>query len=198
MRNMNRLLMLGVLAASFAGASTAGAVSVDLLGSSLNGNGMIDNSSIGLLSLSGDVDNLSPVDLSIVLDSSELGGTIAFNGEFQVDTPTALTGYRVEILTPGVSISLVGDVLNSFGNPMSTSGNGLAQEIAFAPAEDLFFEIGDPLLAGSTDWAFDVSGLAPGVDRFEVRLTAIPEPGTALLLGLGLAAMAERGRGRRS
>jgi len=80
---------------------------------------------------------------------------------------------------------------------VATAGNGLAQDIAFVPAEDLFFEIGDPLLAGSTNWAFDVSGLAPGVDRFEVRLTAIPEPGTALLLGLGLAAMSQRGRAGR-
>lgn len=197
MRFTNRYFMLGALAASFAGASIAEAATIDFSGSALSGNGMIDNSSLGLVSLSGDINNLAPVDLSIVLDASEQGGSLSFNGDFQVNTLSGLTGYRVEVLTPGVSISVVGDVLNSFGASMATSGDGIAQEIAFAPAEDLFFEIGDPLLAGSTNWTLDVSGLAPGVDRFSVRLTAIPEPGTALLLGLGLAAMAQRGRARR-
>jgi hypothetical protein len=197
MRYTNRFLMLGALAASVAGASVAEAASVDFSGSALAGNGLIDNSSIGSLSLSGDVNNFSPIDLSIVLDASEQGGSISFNGDFQVNTLVALTGYRIEVLTPGVTISVVGDVLNSFGNPMATSGDAFAQDIGFAPSEDLFFEIGDPLLAGSTDWALDVGGLAPGVDRFSVRLTAIPEPGTALLLGLGLAALAQRGRARR-
>ncbi len=196
---MNRSLMLISLAASLAGASVATAASVDFLGSNLNGNGVIDNSSLGFLSLSGDVNNFAPVELSILLGGSEQGGSIAFNGDFLVNTttPSAIPGFRIEILTVGVLIAVVGDVVDSFGGFAATGGGPTLQNITFTSGEDLFFEIGDPLSTGSqTNWRFDASGLAPGVDRFDIRLTAIPEPGTGLLVGLGLAALAGRARSR--
>ncbi len=201
MRRMNRSLMWISLTAVLAGASAAQAASVDFSGSALNGNGVIDNSSLGLLSLSTDVNNFSPIELSIVLDGSELGGSIGFNGDFLVNTsaPSAIPGYRVEILTAGVSISVVGDVVDSFGALATSAGGATVQDITFASGEDLFFELGDPLLTGSqTNWTLDLNGLAPGVDRIGVRLTAIPEPGTALLVGLGLAALAGLGRVRQA
>jgi hypothetical protein len=197
---MNRLFMLISLAGSLASASVAGAASVDFGTSNLNGNGVIDNSSLGLLSLSVDVTNLAPIDLSIVLDGSEQGGSFGFNGDFAVDTlaPAAIPGYRIELLTPGVAFSVVGDVVDSFGGTVATSGSAIAQDLAFAPAEDLAFFVGNVPFGGPTDWTISVLALPPGVGRIDMRLTAIPEPGTALLMGLGLLGLVVGGRAPRA
>lgn len=200
MRKMNRLFMLISLAGALGSASVAGAASIDFGASNLNGNGVSDLSSPGLLSLSVDVANFSPIDLSIVLDGSEQGGSFGFNGDFSVNTaaPSAIPGYRIELLTPGVAFSVIGDVVDSFGGAVATSGSATAQDLAFAPAEDLVFFLGNVPFGGTTDWTISVLALPPGVDRVEMRLSAIPEPGTALMMGLGLFGLALGGRAQRA
>lgn len=191
---MFRRLKMLCLAAALAGGTTANAASIDFPGSNLNGNGVIDNSTSGLLSVSVDLDNLAPIDLLIQLDGAELGGTIDFNADFLIQNGLSVPVYGVEILTAGVVFGTVGDAIDSFGNSAATAGTQTYQNIDFDPDEDLLFVIGDPLLEGYQDWSLDVSGLAPGTDTIGVRLMIVPEPGTALLLVFGLAALAQRKR----
>lgn len=146
--------------------------------------------------------------ISFDLDISSLGTTTGFvftDGATGIATFNLIMNNltsgpwsRVEIvLTDGAEFATIGDVTDggstSFPNITSTATTAT---INFAPDQAATLGgivLGDPLATlGTIDWEIERTGI-PDSD-FEILVTVIPEPGTALLMGLGLAALATRRR----
>lgn len=124
--------------------------------------------------------SLSNFASTITLSDSAAGGSLdlstagrdlgaVFNGPNRVEIPFSFQTAELGVLQPGERLRLVYQL----------------QIIASVPnfAEILRFEFSDPLNVDGT-------GMFPG--SMDITMTPVPEPGTAALLGLGLALLARR------
>ena len=94
------------------------------------------------------------------------------------------------------SFGLVGSVTPAFGQLASISGDDVRQTLQFSPAEPYAVDLGAPFgQAGTQDWLLAPTGLQAG-DRLALTISAVPEPTTTAMLGLGLAALLVAARRR--
>jgi hypothetical protein len=190
---MLRKLSIAAAAALLLVSSGASAASINLGGSSLNGNTLLDLSTDGQLSFDLDLANFSTIALQVDLSAADqLAGTISWNAIFANLSALNLGSYFISIA--GADITLVGDLTDTFQTPIAglvtTPGSAL---ISFPGAgEAAGFELGNPLGLTTTDWELS-NFLGPS---FSMNLTGspVPEPASVLLLAVAAAALALRRR----
>jgi len=157
-----------------------------------------DVSGAGLLSF--DLDLPDGSFTAAVVDLEGETDPLEFNAVVFNLSPEAFSTFDI-VLGDGATFSVVGGATDGFDGvfPDITSTPTTAR-ISFAPDEDATladFEIGDPLgLTGAVNWGIDVSNVPAGMFSIGMQAMLVPEPATAWLLGLGLAALAQMGRRR--
>ncbi|WP_348755877.1 PEP-CTERM sorting domain-containing protein [uncultured Aquincola sp.] len=128
----------------------------------------------------------APVRVELALEAADVGQWLAFNAV--VGAGAALPGLQLSL--QGASFGLVGSVTPAFGQLASISGDDARQTLQFNPAEPYAVTLGAAFgQAGTQDWLLAPTGLQAG-DRLALTISAVPEPGTWAILGLGLAALA--------
>lgn len=130
----------------------------------------------------------APVRVELALEAADVGQWLAFNAVVGAGAGAALPGLQLSL--QGASFGLVGSVTPAFGQLVSISGNDARQTLQFNPAEPYAVTLGAAFgQAGTQDWLLAPTGLQAG-DRLALTISAVPEPGTWAILGLGLAALA--------
>lgn len=156
----------------------------------------VDRSGSGLISFDLDISRLGTTTTASVFTDGATG-IATFNMILNNLTPCCLWK-RVEIeLTDGAEFATIGEVTDggstSFPNITSTATTAT---ISFAPDEAATVAgvvFGDPLATlGTLDWQIERTSIP--ASNFDIVVRVIPEPGTALLMGLGLTALAIRRR----
>ena len=153
-----------------------------------------DRSGAGLISFDLDINSFGTT-IATVFTAGASGDT-TFNAGFLNSTPGTWGSVTIE-LTDGATFSALGDVTDGSSTFFSDiSGTATTATIIFAPDQAATIggvEIGDPLgLTSALNWTINRDAI-PDLD-FDIIVTVVPEPGTALLMGLGLAALAMRRR----
>lgn len=180
------------LAAALGAAPGARAAHIDLAASDLGG-GSLTTVDLGPGALGTDPAFVSfaPMRLAVVLDAADLGGPLAWNG--LVDNLTGELWIRFEISLEGASFALLGSAKGNAGSVQAVEGGGSGALVRFAPpGEAAGLDLGAALGTG-TDWLIDLGALGAG-SSFTIVLqpVAVPEPASAALTALGLAALAAR------
>ncbi|URI06981.1 PEP-CTERM sorting domain-containing protein [Aquincola tertiaricarbonis] len=138
--------------------------------------------------------NSAPVRVELALEAADVGQWLAFNAVVGAAAGAALPGLQLSL--QGASFGLVGSVTPAFGQLASISGDDLRQTLQFNPAETYAVDLGAPFgQAGTQDWLLAPTGLQAG-DRLALTISAVPEPTTTAMLGLGLAALLVAARRR--
>lgn len=190
-RRRAALLASGLLGAALP--SPAAAVSLDLAGSNLNGNAVIDHSGPGLLSFDVDLQNAAVVTLKVDFDPGE--SAAAWN-VLVTDLSGTLSGARV-LSWSGAAITGQGTLRDGFDREVADvvlTGGSQVAVIDFAdPGEAAGFTLGDPqgLIAGAADWGVEAPSNGASVTL------VLPEPQAAWPRAAGLAALAALAARRR-
>jgi hypothetical protein len=185
---VSRLALALALAAFATFATPARAAHIDLAASDLGGGSVAETDlGPGFLAFDPAFPAFAPMTLAIVFDAGEAGAPIAWNA--LVDN---LTGE----LWRAFSIRLVGATFAGIG---SASGNSAAVDTVVTSAAEALIRFGDPgeaagidvgaALGSGTDW--QIAGAGAGFTMV-LQPVAVPEPGTAALLAIGLAGLAAR------
>lgn len=172
-------------------AAPARAAFVDLEGSDLGGNAIVVNDAgPGALALDPTFATNAPIELRIVLEADDLGAPIALN---------ALVSNTTGELWPSLVLELGGAVFAEIGSVRANAGavagvvaSASSARIDFDPAEPAGVDLGAPLGEGE-DWLIDAGALGAG-GAFTLRFVPVPEPGTLVLVVLGLGALSSRRR----
>lgn len=189
-------LALGLLVALGIAAGDAGAARIDLLASDLGG-GSVSETDLGAGTLAFDpaFPGFAPMRLVIELEEGDFGAPLAWNA--LVDNLSGELWVAFSIRLEGAQWDAIGSAVANAGSVAAVDAGAQEAIVRFAaPGEPAGLDLGAPFGAG-TDWRIDLGDLA--VASFVMVLTpvAVPEPGTALLLGAGLAGLVSRRRGRR-
>lgn len=138
--------------------------------------------------------NSAPVRVELALEAADVGQWLAFNAVVGAAPGNVLPGLQLSL--QGASFGLVGSITPAFGQLASISGDDLRQTLQFNPAETYAVDLGAPFgQAGTQDWLLSPTGLQAG-DRLALTISAVPEPTTTAMLGLGLAALLVAARRR--
>lgn len=138
--------------------------------------------------------NSAPVRVELALEAADVGQWLAFNAVVGAAPGNVLPGLQLSL--QGASFGLVGSITPAFGQLASISGDDLRQTLQFNPAETYAVDLGAPFgQAGTQDWLLAPTGLQAG-DRLALTISAVPEPTTTAMLGLGLAALLVAARRR--
>jgi hypothetical protein len=191
-------LVLAVLLASGSAAGDASAARIDLAASDLGGGSVVETDlGPGALAFDPAFPGFAPMRLVIELEDGDFGAPIAWNA--LVDNLSGELWAAFSIRLEGAQWGVVGSALANAGAVSGVDAGVQVATVRFAaPGEPAGLDLGAPFGVG-TDWRIDVGAL--GVTSFVMVLTpvAVPEPGTALLVGLGLAGLvSRRRRGRRA
>lgn len=185
---------LGVLAlvAALGAAPGARAAHIDFAASDLGG-GSLTPVDLGPGALGTDPAfvTFAPMRLAVVLDAADLGAPLAWNA--LVDNLTGELWARFEISLEGATFALLGGAAGNAGTVQAVEGGGSSALVRFAPpGEAAGLDLGAALGAGA-DWQIDFGALGAG-SSFTIVLqpVAVPEPASAALIALGLAALAAR------
>lgn len=154
-----------------------------------------DVSGAGLLSFDLDIRDGSFTAAEVDLEGET--GPLEFNAVVFNLSPQTFSAFDI-VVGDGAIFSVVGEVTDGFDVFFpNVSSTATAARISFAPDADATlagFEIGDPLgLTGATNWEIDVSNVPGGLFSIGMQAILVPEPGTALLLSLGLIGLAQTG-----
>ncbi len=179
------LRKLKLAAAALLVLAGASAQAATISGSStLNGNGVTDFSTDGLLSFDLDQNNLNPVSLTIDLSAADLSaGTISWNAIFANLTSGNLGSYSISVA--GADISFVGDLTDTFQTPIAGLSTTLSSALITFPGagEAAGFELGNPLGFTSADW--ELSNFTGSSITVYLQGYAVPEPSLGALLAVG-------------
>jgi hypothetical protein len=181
-------LALALALALGAFATPARAAHLDHGASDLGGGSVVETDlGPGFLAFDPAFPTFAPMTLAIVFDAGEAGAPIAWNA--LVDN---LTGE----LWRAFSIRLVGATFAEIG---SASGNSAAVTAVVTSAGEALIRFGEPgeaagidlgaALGAGADWR--IAGAGSGFTMV-LQPLAVPEPGTAALLAIGLASLAAR------
>lgn len=178
------------LTAAVSAAPGARAAHIDLGASDLGGGSLVElDLGPGALAFDPAFVSFAPMRIAVVVDSGDLGAPLAWNA--LVDNLTGELWRAFEIGLEGASFDLLGSAVANAGAVLAVEGSGSSARVRFAPpGEPAGLDLGAALGTGS-DWLIDFGSLAAG-ESFALVLEplAVPEPTTAALLSLGLAALA--------
>ncbi|MFY7864526.1 PEP-CTERM sorting domain-containing protein [Roseateles sp.] len=182
---LSAVLLAGVAAIGSAQALT-------LKSHSLNG-AVLDSSfsTSSLIALDLSFFSAQPVSLEFEVEAADVGATLAFNAVLKaVGGSDFLSDLHLQLnrgvnWVTGSAYSLKGSDLPVFAVDGSAAHAGLSS----AGLNDIY--LGNPFGEGKTDWQLQLGGLQQG-DRFVMNISQVspvPEPTTAAILALGLAAL---------
>ena len=185
-----RILLAAALLLLLAG--PARAAHIDLAGSDLGGGSVVETD-LGPDTLAFDPAfvSSSAMTLHIVLDAGEGTAPLAWNA--LVDNLTGELWGAFSIRLAGATFTLIGSAKGNSAVASVVGGAADPTVVFGAPGEAAGLDLGAALGTG-TDWLIDVSGV--GAEGFAIVLQpfAVPEPGTAALVALGLAGLCVRRR----
>lgn len=198
---LNSALRKKVAAAVLLGAASVGsAQALTLTSQTLNGAQLGDLSSPGLLALDLSFFSTAPVALEFELDAADVGQSIAFNSVVKaVGGADFLSDLHLQV-GGGAQFSSIGSAYALSGQDvLLTPMNAPASLVSVHSAGQKEVYLGDPFVEGKADWRIQFGNLQQG-ERFVLNISqvsAVPEPTTAAILALGLAALFLLSRVRR-
>lgn len=184
----------------------AHAVSINLGGSMLNGNDVLDFTGPNALDFDIDFTNNLPVWLQVDLGELDDAGVVTMKHAGLNFTQVPWTDYHVGVsgadmytqgMGDGPTIQQVGAIFPHDGGRVTTNEMEHMTWIFFGTDQNVGVALGND----NDQWVIDLNGLQPG-DSFMVHIEPsvgreIPEPVTACLGMLGIAALAYPRRRRR-
>jgi hypothetical protein len=182
-------LALGLALAGAAGA--AGAARIDLATSDLGGGSVVETDlGPGALAFDPAFPGFAPMRLVIELEAEDLGAPLAWNA--LVDNLSGALWAAFSIRLEGASWELVGSAAANAGVVSDVDADAQTAVVHFAlPGEPAGLDLGAAAGAG-TDWRIAFAAPAPASFTMVLAPLAVPEPGAALLLALGLAGLGAR------
>jgi len=179
------------LAVGLALAGPAAAATIDLAASDLGGGSVVETDlGPGTLAFDPAFPGFAPMRLVIQLEDGDLGAPIAWNA--LVDNLSGELWASFSIRLEGASWDGIGSALANAGAVSGIDADLVLAVVRFAPpGEPAGLDLGAAGGPG-TDWRIDLG--ASTAASFVIVLTpvAVPEPGPALLLALGLAGLGAR------
>lgn len=182
-----------LLALALGLAGSAGAARIDLAASDLGGGSVVETDlGPGGLAFDPAFPGFAPMRLVIELEEGDAGGPLAWNAF--VDNLSGELWRAFSIRLEGAGWDLVGSALANAGSVADVQAGAQEALVRFAPpGEPAGLDLGAPLGAG-TDWRIALGDGAPASFVMVLTPLAVPEPGPALLVALGLALLARRAR----